>query len=169
MRRSYGRADAAVAGEGEAVSQRARIRAFRPEDIPELVSIAEESFQAASWSRESYEELCKSEGFLGFVSERAGRVSGFVVGRQAADEGEILNVAVRRENRRKGEGQALLSAVLEQLHRRGVKRVYLEVRESNENAVAFYQEQGFAKTGRRPGYYREPEEAAVLMEKKLTG
>jgi [ribosomal protein S18]-alanine N-acetyltransferase len=169
MRSSFGRAEAAVAGEGEAVSKLARIRAFRREDIPELVSITEESSQAASWSRESYEELCASGGFLAFVSERAGRVSGFVVVRQAGDEGEILNVAVRRENRRKGEGQTLLSAVLEQLHRRGVRRVYLEVRESNETGIAFYQEQGFARTGRRPGYYREPEEAAVLMEKKLTG
>jgi [ribosomal protein S18]-alanine N-acetyltransferase len=158
-----------VAGEGEAASKLAMIRAFRPEDIPELVSITEESSQAASWSRESYEQLRTSEGFLGFVSERAGRVSGFVVGCQVADEGEILNVAVRRENRRKGEGRALLLAVLEQLHRRGVRRVYLEVRESNETGIAFYQEQGFARKGRRPGYYREPEEAAVLMEKKLTG
>ena len=158
-----------MAGEGEAVSKLARIRALRPEDIPELVSITEESSQAANWSRESYEELCTSEGFLAFVSERAGRVSGFVVGRQAADEGEILNVAVRRENRRKGEGRALLLAVLEQLHWRGVRRVYLEVRESNETGIAFYEKQGFAKTGRRRGYYREPEEAAVLMEKKLTG
>ena len=169
MRSSYGRADAAVAGEGEAVSKAARIRAFRPKDIPELVSITEESSEAASWSRESYEELCTSEGFLTFVSEKAGRVSGFMVGRQAADEGEILNVAVRRENRRQGEGRALLSAVLEQLHRQGVRRVYLEVRESNETGIAFYEKLGFAKTGRRPGYYREPEEAAVLMEKKITG
>jgi ribosomal-protein-alanine acetyltransferase len=169
MRSSYGRADAAVGGEGKAASKLAWIRAFRPGDIPELVSITEESSQAASWSKESYEELCTSEGFLAFVSERAGRVSGFVVGRQAADEGEILNVAVRRENRRKGEGQALLSAVLEQLHRRGVRRVYLEVRESNKTGIAFYEKQGFARTGRRPGYYREPKEAAVLMEKKLTG
>jgi [ribosomal protein S18]-alanine N-acetyltransferase len=168
MRNCYGKADAAVTGRGEAISKLTRIRAFRPEDIPEAVSITEESSQAASWSRESYEELCTSEGFLAFVSERAGIVSGFVIGRQVADEGEILNVAVRRENRRKGEGQALLSAVLEQLQRRGVRRVYLEVRESNETGIAFYQEQGFAKTGRRPGYYREPEEAAVLME-KITG
>lgn len=158
-----------MGGEGEAVSKLARIRAFRPEDISELLSITEESAQAASWSREGYEKLCTSEGFLAFVSERAGSVSGFVVGRQVADEGEILNVAVRRENRRKGEGQALLSAVLERLHGQGVRRVYLEVRESNETGIAFYQEQGFAKTGRRPGYYREPDEAAVLMEKKITG
>lgn len=158
-----------MAGEGEGVSKPARIRAFRPEDIPEIVSITEESSQAANWSRESYEELCRSEGFLAFVSERAGSVSGFVVGRQLADEGEILNLAVRRQNRRKGEGRALLAAVLEQLHRRGVRRVYLEARESNETAITFYQKQGFAKTGRRPGYYREPEETAVLMEKKVTG
>ena len=158
-----------MAGEGEAASKVARIRVFRPEDIPVLVSITEESSQAANWSRESYEELCTSEGFLAFVSERAGSVSGFVVGRQVAEEGEILNVAVRRKNRRKGEGRALLLTVLEQLHRRGVRRVYLEVRESNETGIAFYEKQGFAKTGRRPGYYREPEEAAVLMEKKLTG
>jgi [ribosomal protein S18]-alanine N-acetyltransferase len=158
-----------VTGESEAVSKGARIRAFQPEDIPEVVSITEESSEAASWSRESYEKLCRSEGFLGFVSETAGNVSGFVVGRQMADEGEILNVAVRRKNRRKGEGQALLSAVLEQLQTRGVRRVYLEVRESYETGIAFYQAQGFAKTGRRQGYYREPEEAAVLMERKLTG
>jgi len=158
-----------VAGESEGVSRLARIRAFRPEDIPDLVSITEESSQAASWSKESCEQLRKSEGFLGLVSESAGSVSGFVVGRQVMDEGEILNVAVRRQNRRKGEGRALLSAVLEQLRRRGASRVYLEVRESNETAIAFYQKQGFAKTGRRPGYYREPLEAAVLMEKKITG
>jgi ribosomal-protein-alanine N-acetyltransferase len=92
-----------------------------------------------------------------------------VVGRQVADEGEILNLAVRRQNRRRGEGHGLLSAILEQLHRRGVNKVFLEVRESNEVGIAFYEKMGFAETGRRPGYYRDPEEAAVLMEKKLTG
>jgi ribosomal-protein-alanine N-acetyltransferase len=169
MRSFSGRAEAAVAGESEGVSEPARIRALRPKDIPDLVTITEESSQAASWSRESYEKLCMSEGFLALVSERAGSMSGFVVGRQVAEEGEILNLAVRRRNRRKGEGEALVSAVLEQFHRRGVRRVYLEVRESNETAITFYQRQGFSRTGRRPGYYREPEEAAVLMERKTTG
>ncbi len=44
------------------------------------------------------------------------------------------------------------------------KSAYLEVRESNTGAIAFYEKQGFAKTGRRKGYYREPDEAAVTME-----
>jgi ribosomal-protein-alanine acetyltransferase len=158
-----------MGGEGESDSRLAGIRGFRAEDIAELVSIAEESSESASWSKESYEKLCSLEGFLAFVNEAAGGISGFVVGRQVADEAEILNLAVRRQNRRRGEGHALLSAVLEQLHRRGVNKVFLEVRESNEAAIAFYEKMGFAETGRRPGYYREPEEAAVLMEKKLTG
>jgi ribosomal-protein-alanine N-acetyltransferase len=158
-----------MAGEGESDSRLAGIRGFRPEDIPELVSIAERSSESANWSKESYEKLCGLEGFLAFVNEAAGRISGFVIGRRVADEAEILNLAVRRENRRRGEGHALLSAVLEQLHRRGVNKVFLEVRESNEAGIAFYEKMGFAETGRRRGYYREPEEAAVLMEKKLTG
>jgi [ribosomal protein S18]-alanine N-acetyltransferase len=158
-----------MAGEDEGGSRLAGIRGFRPEDIPELVSITEESNESASWSKESYEKLCGLEGFLAFVNETTTCISGFVVGRQVVDEGEILNLAVRRQSRRRGEGQALLSAILEQFHRRGVNKVFLEVRESNEAGIAFYEKMGFASTGRRPGYYREPEEAAVLMEKKLTG
>jgi [ribosomal protein S18]-alanine N-acetyltransferase len=158
-----------MAGEGAGVSKKMLIRLLQPADIPDLASILEESSEAARWSRESIGKLRMSEGFLGLVSELAGGVCGFVCGRQVADEGEILNLAIRCENRKKGEGRALLSAALEKLQRGGVRRVYLEVRESNSTAIAFYQKQGFSKTGRRPGYYREPEEAAVLMEKKLTG
>jgi ribosomal-protein-alanine N-acetyltransferase len=158
-----------MAGEGTGVSKKVIIRLLRTEDITDLASILEESSEAARWSRESFEKLRMSEGFLALVSEMAGSVSGFVCGRQMADEGEILNLAVRRQNRKKGEGRALLSAALEKLQSGGVRRVYLEVRESNTTAIAFYQKQGFSIMGRRPGYYREPEEAAVLMAKKLTG
>lgn len=169
MQSCSGRVEAAMAGEGRGVSKSVMIRLLRPEDIADLASILEESSEAARWSGESFEKLQMSEGFLALVSEMAGSVSGFVCGRQMADEGEILNLAVRRENRKKGEGRALLSAALEKLQKGGVRRVYLEVRESNTTAIAFYQKQGFSIMGRRPGYYREPEEAAVLMEKKLTG
>jgi ribosomal-protein-alanine N-acetyltransferase len=158
-----------MSGEATGVSKKMMIRLLRTEDISDLASILEESSEAARWSRESFEKLQMSEGFLALVSETAGSVSGFVCGRQMADEGEILNLAVRRENRKKGEGRALLSAALGKLQKGGVRRVYLEVRESNTAAIAFYQKQGFSIMGRRPAYYREPEEEAVLMEKKLTG
>jgi ribosomal-protein-alanine N-acetyltransferase len=169
MRSSSGRVEAAVAGEGTGVSKKVMIRLLRTEDITDLASILEESSEAARWSGESFEKLQMSEGILALVSEMAGSVSGFVCWRRMADEGEILNLAVRRENRKKGEGRALLSAALGKLQKGGVRRVYLEVRESNTTAIAFYQKQGFSIMGRRPGYYREPEEAAVSMGKKLTG
>jgi ribosomal protein S18 acetylase RimI-like enzyme len=63
----------------------------------------------------------------------------------------------------------LLDTALAEFKSRNVSRAFLEVRESNEAGIAFYLKHGFAKSGRRPGYYREPEEAAILMEKKLTG
>jgi ribosomal-protein-alanine acetyltransferase len=161
--------EAAMAGEVSGVSKKVTIRLLRTEDISDLASILEESSEAARWSREGFEKLQMLEGILALVSEMAGSVSGFVCWRQMADEGEILNLAVRRQNRKKGEGRALLSAALEKLQRGGVRRVYLEVRESNTTAIGFYEKQGFSIMGRRPGYYREPEEAAVLMEMKLTG
>jgi ribosomal-protein-alanine N-acetyltransferase len=91
------------------------------------------------------------------------------MGRQVGDEGEILNLAVTPAQRRKGEGGALLDGVLKEFAARRVSRVFLEVRESNETGIAFYSKHGFAKTGRRPGYYRDPEEAAIVMEKKIAG
>src|SRR5216684_590625 len=87
----------------------------------------------------------------------------------AESYGEALSLAVEPERRGKGEGGELLKKALEELRASGTRRVFLEVRESNETGIAFYAKRGFVKTGRREGYYREPEEAAVVMELKLTG
>ena len=62
-----------------------------------------------------------------------------------------------------------LEAALGAFKARGVSRVYLEVRESNAAATMFYEKHGFRKKGTRNGYYRNPDEAAVLLERKLTG
>jgi ribosomal-protein-alanine N-acetyltransferase len=106
---------------------------------------------------------------VALLSEVEGKTIGFLIGRQAADEAEILNLAVVRESRRKGAGGALLEAALEKFRSRGVSRVFLEVRDSNAAALEFYGRHGFSKIGRREGYYREPFESAIVMEKKLTG
>ena len=78
-------------------------------------------------------------------------------------------MAVGSKHRRMGEGTALLAAALEKFASTGGTSVYLEVRESNTGAIAFYERHGFAQTGRRKKYYRNPDEAAVTMETKLTG
>jgi len=147
----------------------AAIRAFRGEDVAPVTRILKRTPEAANWAAESYSEALSWPGVLALVSETEGKVSGFIIGRQVADEAEVLNLAVEPERRGKGEGGELLKKALEELRASGTRRVFLEVRESNETGIAFYAKRGFVKTGRREGYYREPEEAAVVMELKLTG
>jgi ribosomal-protein-alanine N-acetyltransferase len=145
------------------------IRTLLPADVAAVTRILEEAAETANWSRKSLEELTISPGGLALVSEVDGEISGFLVGRQIVDEAEILNLGVARARRRRGDGGALLKAAMDELLVRGVSCVFLEVRESNEAGIAFYTKHGFAKTGRRRAYYRDPVEAAVLMEKKLGG
>ena len=145
------------------------VRRFRAEDADAVMAIVEESRAAAIWSKESYQKFTEENGSLALVIETDGGISGFLIGRRVGDQAEVLNLAVRSKHRRRGKGTALIAAALEEFGSRGAKRVYLEVRESNTGAIAFYERHGFDKTGLRKGYYREPDEAAVTMERKLTG
>jgi len=105
---------------------------------------------------------------LAFVAELDSSISGFIVARQVADEAEILNIAVKPQARCAGHGSALLLAVLQALKHQPVARIFLEVRESNALAIAFYRKHGFVPIARRKSYYSDPQEDALLMEKKLT-
>jgi ribosomal-protein-alanine acetyltransferase len=89
--------------------------------------------------------------------------------RHLGEEAEILDIAVPPRHRRKGYGRLLLKNFLNLAQERGTRKVFLEVRESNAAAIALYREFGFEATGRRPNYYREPTEAALLLHAKITG
>jgi ribosomal-protein-alanine N-acetyltransferase len=104
---------------------------------------------------------------LGLVGEEGRGVLGFLLCRHAVDELEILNLAVAPEARRTGAGSQLLEAALRQARAAGIRRVFLEVRESNRAAVAFYSRHGFCPAGRRPGYYTQPVEDALLLQLSL--
>jgi ribosomal-protein-alanine N-acetyltransferase len=145
------------------------VRGFRPSDAAGLAAILRDAPEAANWTQASYREWMNSPGAVAFVSEVDGGVTGFIIGRQVVDEAEVLNVAVSPLARRKGQGGALLKAALEEFRARSVNRVYLEVRESNVAARAFYAKHGFLQAGKRLKYYRKPEEAAIVMEIRLTG
>jgi ribosomal-protein-alanine N-acetyltransferase len=112
--------------------------------------------------------FAKEDGTVALIVEAGAEIGGFLIGRQAADQAEILNLAVALKHRRKGEGAKLLKAVLAEFRLRGAKSVYLEVRESNTEAILFYERHGFAVAGLRNGYYHRPDEPAITMEKKLT-
>jgi len=157
-----------VAVERGRVRETPSVRQFRPEDSDAVMAIAAQAREAANWSKESYLKFASEPGSLALVLEADGQIGGFLLGRLAADQAELLNLAVVATQRRKGAGTALLAKAIQEWRPRGAKTVYLEVRESNTDAIAFYEKHGFAKTGLRKGYYRAPDEAALTMVKKLT-
>ena len=141
------------------------VREFGASDAAQASDILLAAREAASWSSQGLAEFMTLPGAVALISERDGKATGFVLGRMAADEAEVLNLAVRAECRRQGEGQTLLKELLWRFGESGVSRVFLEVRESNRAAMAFYEGQGFRRAGRREGYYRDPREAALVFEK----
>jgi ribosomal-protein-alanine N-acetyltransferase len=141
------------------------VREFRAEDAAAASEIFREARESASWSCQALLEFMPLPGAVALMSERAGRPTGFVLGRLLADEAEVLNLAVREESRREGEGRALVEELLRRFAESGVSRVFLEVRESNRGAIGFYERMGFRQSGRREDYYREPREAALVYER----
>jgi ribosomal-protein-alanine N-acetyltransferase len=147
-----------------------KIRAFRAPDAPAITEILHDSTEAAQWPPESYHKLAESPGGVVLVCEGEpnGRLLGFLAARQAADEAEILNIAVLPDFRRKGVASALLQAALDGFRRSAIARVFLELRESNLPARNLYNRYGFVPSGRRTAYYHDPTEDAICMLRKLT-
>lgn len=145
-----------------------KIRAFRGTDGQAIAEILRDGREAAQWPLESYAKLAESPGGAVLVCEGHGQPVGFLAARQAADEAEILNIAVRPDFRRRGIASALLRAALNEFRRSAVARVFLELRESNLPARALYERHGFLPSGRRKAYYHHPTEDAVCMLRKLT-
>lgn len=144
------------------------IRPFRPNDSPTIVRILRGSAEAAQWPAESYATLAASPSGILLVCEVSAQVIGFLAARQAADEAEILNIAIHKHFRRQGAASALVIAALDKFERADVVRVFLELRASNIAAQALYQRHGFVCSGTRTAYYRDPPEDALCMMKKLS-
>lgn len=114
------------------------------------------------WSARDFRD-CVASGVPFLVAVTVDGVAGYVVARDAADEGEILNLAVAPAWHRRGVGRALVARVLAALAGRGVTQVFLEVRASNVAARALYEGVGFREVSRRARYYRRPVEDAVVL------
>jgi ribosomal-protein-alanine N-acetyltransferase len=143
------------------------VRKLLPQDAAAVERITQRSPEAAQWPPESYANA-KDPGRLAWVAEADGVLCGFFVARVTANEAEILNLAVDPAKRRTGNASALLHEAVAEFGRLRVQSVFLEVRESNLAAIRFYETQGFVRAGQRASYYRNPQEGAVLMIRKLT-
>jgi ribosomal-protein-alanine acetyltransferase len=157
-----------ASGEASKGASLLAIRKLAASDVPAVSAILHESPEAALWSSESLLQLTSADP-AAWVVELNGVLVGFLIGRSAADEFEILNMAVSRAHRRMGIGSNLLESALEFSRNAGSARAYLEVRASNAPAISLYARHGFTECGRRAQYYRDPVEDAVLLSICLDG
>jgi ribosomal-protein-alanine N-acetyltransferase len=145
---------------------RYRIRSAVPADAAALVAIERRAF-SDPWSEASFREALASSWSFGLVVETGRGLAGYLIARELAGSGEVLNLAVAPEFRRRGIGGALLEAGVAALRRRRVDEVLLEVRESNISAQALYVGHGFRPVGQRAAYYRNPREDALVLRLEL--
>ena len=101
-----------------------------------------------------------------FVAEEEGRVIGYIGSQAVMDEADIMNVAVDPAYRRMGVAQGLIDTLIEELKRKDVVCLFLEVRASNESAINLYDKNGFLQVGRRKNYYHNPKEDALILRKE---
>ena len=121
---------------------------------------------SAPWSEQCVrEELCNPLS-LWLVALVDGRMAGYVGSQTVLDEADMMNLAVDPACRRQGIARALVEALTAALAERGVRSLTLEVRASNEGAIALYRTLGFAQVGRRPNYYTKPREDALILRKE---
>src|SRR5262245_6019456 len=140
---------------------RISLRAARRGDERELARLAAAVLPEA-WSAEGFAATLGKESARARIAESDGGLVGFALAQRAADQAEILTVAVAPAQQRRGLGRRLVEARLAELRAEGVARAQLEVRASNAAALALYRSLGFRESRRRPRYYRDGEDALEL-------
>ena len=119
------------------------------------------------WSENSIASENDNRLSYWLVAEVDGVVAGYVGSQTVLDAADMMNLAVSPDYRRQGIGQALVNALVEQLRENKVIALLLEVRVSNAPAIALYENLGFEQVGRRPQYYHNPREDALILRKEL--
>jgi ribosomal-protein-alanine N-acetyltransferase len=142
------------------------IRALESRDIEWVLAIQAVCPEIAQWTVWDYDRAARGE-MAGWVAEENGEVIGFLVGRRVTSDLEILNFAVRADDRRRGIGAELLRAALDWAHAFQAAHAILEVRASNLAALHFYERHRFEVVGRRARYYTAPTEDALLLTATL--
>lgn len=122
------------------------------------------------WDAEAFRTLMAGHGALCLLARQPGSgdvLAGFILCQAAADEAEVLSLAVTRAEQRRGIARELVEAALPHLRLAGATRLYLEVADDNIPARALYQALGFVECARRNNYYRDgrtaPVDAIVLV------
>jgi ribosomal-protein-alanine acetyltransferase len=142
------------------------IRQMQQSDLSEVMR-QERMIFSDPWPRSAFTDLLANEDWDGLVAGIDGELVGYACYLIVAQECHLANIAVHPAYRRKSVAKQLLFHILEVAATRDCEMVLLEVRVSNEEAIAFYQRFGFYELYRRRQYYRFPQEDAIVMVRNL--
>ena len=145
------------------------IRTATIADLQIIRRIAAQASTAAQWESHEYDRLFHGDSARLVLVIGDDSIQGFLVAQSIGPEWELENIVVAEGAQRRGLGSALLQHFLKTVKQQAGQSVFLEVRESNAPARALYATQGFVETSRRPLYYQNPDEDAVLYRKLVPG
>ena len=138
------------------------IRRISGNDIDAVASLEAEIFPDP-WSVKSIKETCENQNACVLGAYKKGKLIGYVIFYYVLDEGEIARIAVSPLYRRQGVAEQIFAGLLAFCAEKNIERILLDVRISNEPAIAFYRKAGFADDGIRKNFYENPKEHALLM------
>ena len=133
--------------------------------VPQVAALEKLCF-SDPWSENSVASELKNPLSLWLVALDGDAMAGYVGSQSVMGESDMMNIAVDPNYRRQGVAAALIEELVLQLKQKGNRCLTLEVRASNEPAVKLYEKLGFAQIGRRPNYYRNPKEDALILRKE---
>lgn len=133
------------------------------ENIDEMLKIEKKSF-VSHWNKQIFiDELSAENGYYLSAIENC-KIIGYTGMRFVLDEGHITTLAVHPKFRKKGIGYQLIAKLMEEAKAKGIKKLFLEVRQSNIFAQKLYKKLGFKVIDRRREYYQNPREDALVMK-----
>lgn len=143
------------------------IRKMEIRDVKTIAELEKVCF-SDPWSENSIASELNSCLSYWLIAEVDGKVVGYIGSQSVLDAADMMNLAVAPAYRRQGIGESLVNALVAYLQQKGIIALLLEVRASNDPAIALYKYLGFEQVGRRPNYYHHPKEDALIMRKELT-
>lgn len=140
------------------------IRQMDKKDIEQVERIEKEIF-SIPWSAHSFEDAAMTKENIYLVCECNGAIAGYCGLWTVLGEGNITNMAVDKEYRKKGIGEALMKEMEKRGRQKDVDIFFLEVRQSNAAARRLYDKMGYKEIGTRKRFYERPVEDAIVMSK----